>query len=100
MSCRRSGNADGIRASEIEHAIENLDGDGDLSGLGLVGVEAQAIADDALPTPDLALHARPHIVAAVPLPSHPASLVDRLEVAVAGIVKLLAVGLALTEWAG
>ena len=53
---------------------------GDLS---LVGVEAQAIADDALPSPDLALHARPHIVAAVFLPSHSASRLDRLDVPVA-----------------
>src|SRR6476661_5685592 len=72
LSCRRSGNMDGIRVSEIEHAVENLDGDGDLGDLSLVGVEAQAIADDALPTPDLALHASSKIVAAVPLPSHAA----------------------------
>ena len=83
MPYRRSGDADGIRASKVEHAVENLDGDGDLSGLGLVGVEAQAIADDALPAPDLALHARPHIVAAVFLPSHSASRLDRLDVPVA-----------------
>jgi len=43
LPCRRSGDVDGIRAAEIEHAVENLDGDGDLSGLGLVGVKAQGI---------------------------------------------------------
>ena len=83
FSCRRSGDADGIRASKVEHVVEDLHGDGDLSGLRLVGVEAQAVADDALPAPDLTLHASPHIVAAVPLPSHPAALVDRLDVAIA-----------------
>lgn len=41
-----------------------------------------SVADDALPTSDLALHARPKIVAAVALPNHPASRFDRLDVAV------------------
>ena len=57
LPCLRSGDADGAWASEVEHAVENLHGDGDLGGLCLVGMEAQGIADDARPPPDLALHA-------------------------------------------
>jgi hypothetical protein len=39
VGIRRQHNTDRIRASEIEHAVEDSHGDGDLSGLGLVGME-------------------------------------------------------------
>jgi hypothetical protein len=51
--CGWSGAADGVRASEIEHAVEHFGGDGDLGGLGLVAMEAQPITDDPLPAPDI-----------------------------------------------
>ncbi|MFZ1429662.1 MAG: hypothetical protein WAS21_23185 [Geminicoccaceae bacterium] len=65
-SCCRSGNADRIRAAEIEHAVE------DLHGLRHVGVEAQAIADDALPMP---------IIARPPASAHQrgAAMLERIE---------------------
>jgi hypothetical protein len=56
--CGWSGDADGVRASKVEHSVEDRGGDGDLSGLGPVAVEAQPITDDLLPAPDLALHSR------------------------------------------
>ena len=40
LPCGRSGDTDGIRASKVEHAVEDLDGDGDLGDLCLVGVKA------------------------------------------------------------
>ncbi len=40
LSYRQSGDAHGIRASKVEHAVKDLDGDGDLGDLCLVGVKA------------------------------------------------------------
>ena len=48
--------------SKVEHSVEDLGGDGDLGGPGLVAVEAQPIPDDLLPTRDLALDPGPLIV--------------------------------------
>jgi hypothetical protein len=41
-----SSDADGVRASQVEHAVEDLDGNGDLGLLGGLIVEAQVVADD------------------------------------------------------
>lgn len=45
----RSGNANGFRASEVEHTVEGRDANGDLGGLRLIGVEAQRVAKDTFP---------------------------------------------------
>lgn len=34
-----SNDADGVRASKIEHAVEDRDANGDLRGLRLIGME-------------------------------------------------------------
>jgi hypothetical protein len=78
-----SGDADGVRTSEVEHAVEHRGGDGDLDSLRLIGMEAQRVADHLLPAPDLALDPGPLVVAAVPLPDHPSCLGDPLDVTVA-----------------
>ena len=43
--------------SKVEHSVEDLGGDGDLGGPGLVAVEAQPVTDDLLPARELALNA-------------------------------------------
>src|SRR3954471_19659760 len=79
----RSGDADGVRASKVEHSVEDLGGDGDLGGPGLVAVETQPVTDDLLPARELALNAGSFVIAAVALPSHSPFPGDRLDVAIA-----------------
>jgi hypothetical protein len=57
-----SADADGVRASKIEHSVEDLGRDGDFSGPGVVAVEAQLIPDDLLPARELALDTGPLII--------------------------------------
>ena len=66
MSCGRSVDADRIRPAEVRHAVEDRHGDGDLDGLRLVGVEAQAIADNARSGPPRAPKDCSHFPAAKP----------------------------------
>src|SRR3954464_1627206 len=49
-------------ASKVEHSVEDLGGDGDLGGAGLVAVEAQPITDDLFPARELALDPSPLII--------------------------------------
>src|SRR3954452_731684 len=70
-------------ASKVEHSVEDLSGDGDLGGAGLVAVETQPVTDDLLPARELALNLSPLIIAAVPLPGHSPFSGDRLDMAVA-----------------
>jgi hypothetical protein len=79
----RSSHADGVRASEVEHAVEDHDANGDLGDLRLIGMEVQRLAEDALSARHLALHASPLAVAAGLLPPHPPGLADHLDVTVA-----------------
>ena len=43
----------------MEHSVEDLGGDSDLGGPGLVAVEAQPVTDDLLPARELALDTGP-----------------------------------------
>src|SRR3954464_1398434 len=70
-------------ASKVEHSVEDLGGDGNLGGAGLVAVEAQPVPDDLLPARELALDPSPLMIAAVALPGHSPVPGDRLDVAVA-----------------
>lgn len=47
---------DGARASEVEHSVENLDGNGDFGGLGLGGMEAHYRPNDLLEAANLAFY--------------------------------------------
>ncbi len=42
----RSGDADGVRASQLQHAVEDVNSDVDLGRPALVRVRVQAVADD------------------------------------------------------
>src|SRR5689334_2225946 len=78
-----SRDADGLRASEIEYAVEDLDGDRDLGSLGSVGVEAQRGADHLLEAADLSLHQGAQVVLTCSLPAQPPLRGDLLDMAVA-----------------
>jgi len=43
-----SGDTDGVRASQFQHAVEDMNGDAYLGRLALVGVRAQTVADHLL----------------------------------------------------
>ncbi len=45
---RGSSDADGVRASQLQHAVEDMDSDAHLGRLASVGVRAQAVADHLL----------------------------------------------------
>src|SRR5215207_6680832 len=81
--CLGSGDADVGRASELQHAVQDLDGDGRLGRPTLVRVRGQPVPDQALVAPNGCLGAGPLRVSGPLLPSHPALLGDELEMAVA-----------------
>src|SRR3954471_21531394 len=79
----RSGDADRFRASHLQHAVQDRDGDVDLGGLTLVCAHAQPVADHPLEAADCGFGQRPAVIAGGLLPAHPALLGNKLEVAVA-----------------
>ncbi len=77
------GDADGARASEVQHAVEDMDGDLDLGRPASVGVRAQCVADHPLQPRHGRLGPGTLGVAGGRLPSHAAVLGDGAKVAVA-----------------
>src|SRR3954454_9247242 len=78
-----SGDADGLRASQLQHAVQDRDGDVHLGGLTLVRTRAQPVPDHALEPANGGLGAGTPVISRRLLPAHPAPLGDELEVAVA-----------------
>ena len=60
--------ADGIWASDFEHAVEDIDGDGRLGRLARHGAEPQRVADHPLVTADRRLRQRAKIITGKFLP--------------------------------
>jgi hypothetical protein len=79
----RSGDADGVRAPEFQHAVEAMDSDAHLGCLTLVRVQAEAVTDHLFEARDARLGFGPPSVAGCLLPSRAAVLGNVLEVAVA-----------------
>jgi hypothetical protein len=79
----RSSDADGVRASELQHSVQDMNGDADLCRPTLTLVRAQSVANDLLVAPDGGLNAAPFVVASHLLPPDPAFLGNALEMAVA-----------------
>src|SRR3954453_1357525 len=75
--------ADGDRASQVQHAVQGMDSDGNLSDTTLVLATAQPVANDLFVTPDGGLDSTPPVVAGFLLPAEPAFLGDTLQVAIA-----------------
>jgi hypothetical protein len=51
-------NADGLRTSKRDHAIEDMDGDRDLGILTCIGLRTQLVANDLLEPANRGLHRR------------------------------------------
>ena len=66
-----SGNSDGDRASQLRHAVQDMDGDGDFSGVTPVLMKAQPIANHLFISPDGGLDAAAFGVARCLLPADP-----------------------------
>src|SRR3954471_19030614 len=54
--CSGSYDADVFRASQLQHSVRHVGCDGYLGRLSPVRLRTQPLADDALPTRDIALH--------------------------------------------
>src|SRR5215212_9028228 len=78
-----SSDADIARASELQHAVERLDGDVHLGRPTLVRAGAQPVADHLFPPPDGGLGPSAFVVPGPLLPSHAPVLGDAVEMAVA-----------------
>src|SRR5829696_2291922 len=78
-----SSDADIVRASELQHAVERMNGDVHLGRPTLVRVRAQPVADHLFPPPDGGLGPSAFGVPGPLLPSHAPVLSDTLEMAVA-----------------
>src|SRR3954465_5619840 len=78
-----SGDADIARASQLQHAVEDMNRHLDFSRPTLIQARMQPIADDLLPSPDGRLNLRTPVVARGCLPGHTTCLGDTAEVAVA-----------------
>src|SRR5215210_7378535 len=78
-----SGDADVVRASQVQHAVEHVAGNLHLGCPTLIRMRAQPVADHLFPSANGSLGPGAFRVPGCPLPSHPALLGDELEVAVA-----------------
>src|SRR5215212_10319127 len=79
----RSGNADIVQASQLQHAVEDMHSYVDFGRTTFVHTRAWSIADHLLPAPDCRLGFRAPTVAGGLLPGHATFCEDTLEVAVA-----------------
>ena len=78
-----SSDADIVRASQLQHAVEHMDGNVHLGRPTLVRVRAQPVADHLFPPPDGGLSPSAFVVPGSLLPSHAPVLGDALEMVVA-----------------
>ena len=74
---------DGDRTSQHAHAVQDMDGDGNLGVTSLILAKSQRVADHRLVTSDGGLDAATLVVARRLLPADPTSLGNTFEMAVA-----------------
>ena len=70
------GDADGLRASKLKHAVQSMNGDGDLGRAALVRSRAQPIPDHLFKAADGSLHQGSPIVPGPLLPADAPMLGD------------------------
>src|SRR4051812_42721976 len=75
--------ADGPRASKLEHTVQSMNGDGDLCRTTPVGLRTQRIPDHSFEAADGGLHQSPARVPGFLLPAHASMLSNALEMSVA-----------------
>jgi hypothetical protein len=74
-----SGGADGLRPSKLKHAVQGMNGDGDLRQATLVRSRAQRISNHSFEATDGSLHQSPTRVPGRLLPADASMLCDALE---------------------
>src|SRR3954468_22691841 len=72
--CSGSCDTDVLRASQLQHSVQNIGRNGHLTRLSLVPLEAQPVTNDALPARDVRLHQGAPVVPRGLLPAHAAAL--------------------------
>src|SRR5215212_11906866 len=75
-----SGDTDGFRASQLQHAVQDHEGDVHLGGLMLVRARVQPVADHPFEAADRCLGQRTTVVAGGLLPAYAAVLGNELQV--------------------
>ena len=78
----QSGEANGYWLRDSDHAVENMNGDGDLTALSVVRARTQRRANDMLVASDRGLNEAAAAVTGRFLPRHAALLRDELDVTV------------------
>jgi Resolvase, N terminal domain len=78
-----SGNTDGDRASQLQHAVQDIDGDTNFGGATLVLMKARPIVDHLFISADGGLYPAACRIARRLLPADPAFVGDALQMAVA-----------------
>ena len=98
-SRRGSCDADGLRASELEHAVQSTNGNGHLGGLTTLRARTECIADHPFVARDRRLYLGSGVVAGSLLPADTATLGDQLQmpVALVGSVAAVSLGTALVR---
>ena len=72
--CSGSRDPDILRASKVEHAVQDTGSDAHFGRLPPIRLGAQPIADDAFPSRDIGLHQSAPVVPCGLLPAHAAAL--------------------------
>ena len=96
IECSRSPNssdADGLRASKLEHAVQGMNGDGHFGRTTPIRSRTQRIPDHSFEAADGGLHQSPSSVPGPRLPTHASMLGDALEMPIAlgqGDLRVLA----------
>ena len=81
--CLWLNDANGFRTSKFKHAVQGMNGDGDLGRATPVRPRAQRISNHSFETADTCLHQGPTRVPGPLLPLHASMLGDALEMLIA-----------------
>jgi hypothetical protein len=81
--CLWLNDTNGLRASKLQHAVQGLNGDGDLRRAAVFRPRAQRISNHAFEAADGGLHQRPTLIPGSLLPAHASMLRDALEMPIA-----------------
>src|SRR5215210_8875689 len=77
-----SRDADVFRASEVQHTVQHVSGDGHFGRLPAVRLRPEPVSDDALPSRDVSLDQGTIVVPRGPLPTHATALGNTLQIGI------------------
>src|SRR3954469_9987940 len=81
--CSGLCDTDVLRASQLQHSVQNIGRNGHLTRLSPIRLRTEPIADDALPARDVRLYQGAPVVPRGLLPAHAAALGDTSQMSVA-----------------